>query len=138
MKLSFLLKVARELCLFSIFGSYLRIHWSSVYITWMFEVVKLTENCSVTNDLSVVERCSSVRLSCLCTYMEFCGTCLLKEQVDLSCRRDFSLVCLAFWSLWEYRTIACLCSVSVCQNVTCSDRDSAREMAGVTSELRLR
>lgn len=117
MKLSFLLKVAKELCLFSIFGSHLRIRWSAVYITWMFEVVKLTENCSVTNDLSAVERCSSVWLSCLCTSMAFSGAGILKEQVDLSRRRDFSLVCLPFQSLWEYRTIACLCLVRVCQYV---------------------
>lgn len=68
--------------------------------------------------------------------MAFCGVCLLKGQVDLSCRIDFSLICLA---LWEHRTIVCLCPVlHVCQHVTCPDQDNISEVVDVTSELRLR
>lgn len=51
--------------MFSIFGSYLRIYVSVVYEMAMFEVVKVTENCYMTNDLRIVNCCSSVHFRCL-------------------------------------------------------------------------
>lgn len=108
----------------------------------MFEVVRLTENCQVTNDLRIVKCYSSVHFRCLCykqmaflwrMSLKWAGLFVSKDMIDITHKHC--------WYVKPSERVGGLyvfAPLKLDKHLTSSDQENESKVSGVTYDLKHR